>query len=141
MTNATSNRSTRNDGQVQEAKAPEATTNQPATPPAGSTDETSGRASMAIQCPPQFKVAIEAAAKAQDKSVSEFVRNALAPVIGYSGPMLNPTARKTKYSSPEEKEKAQKAAAKDRRDLTAMLLKQYREQKAKEEAEAAAPTN
>lgn len=139
MTNATSNRSTRNDGQVQEAKAPEATTNQPA--PAGSTDETSVRASMAIQCPPQFKVAMEAAAKAQDKSVSEFVRNALAPIIGYTGPMLNPTARKTKYESPEAKEKAQKAAAKDRRDLTAMLLKQYREQKAKEEAEAAAPTN
>lgn len=126
----------RNASQTTEApqtSAPQAAATAPA--------EEAARASFVVMCPPQLKVAIEAAAKTADKSISEFVRNLLAPAIGYTGPMMNPATKRTKYATPEEKEAAQKKASKDRRDLTAMLLKRYRDEKAAEAAKATAPSN
>ena len=85
----------------------------------------SGYNGIMITATPEFKDAMKVAAAADDKSLSSFARQILAAHIGYSGPLSKGTTRAKKYSSPEERDAAQKNRNKARRDVIKALLQKY----------------
>lgn len=80
------------------------------------------KTSVPVMMSEDMEDALDAFAQANDQSRSEVARNAIAMWIGYNLADEAPTARRTKYATPAEREAARKAAAKKRRDDQKALL-------------------
>lgn len=74
-----------------------------------------------------FRTAVEDAAKAQNKSLSNFVREMVAREIGFTGEMR----ARGKYASDEERKAAAQAAATKRREEVKQALAFWKEAQAK----------
>lgn len=81
-----------------------------------------------VNTPKALRDLLEARAQEQKTSVAALVRDELAKAYGITLPAAAP---RTKYSSPEEKVAARKAANKSRQELMKQLMKQYREDQAR----------
>lgn len=86
---------------------------------------TSETTTIMFNISPSFLEALESFVGAENTSRAHVVRVALADHIGYDLTAEPKTARKSKYSSPEEAKAAQKERAKKRRQLTSKLLAAY----------------
>lgn len=83
-------------------------------------------ASVAVLMPPGLKDAIKEHAESKGKSSMEYVRELIAADLGYELPAAASRTRTSKYATAEEREAAQKAKAKERRDLVKDLLAKHR---------------
>lgn len=70
-----------------------------------------GRDQIVLQASSAFKEALAAYAQANDQSLAEVIRQAVASAIGYDMATDPKTIRTTKYDSPEAQKKAQLARA------------------------------
>ena len=72
----------------------------------------------------EFKQAMGEYASAHNISIAELIRTSVAKEIGFE---LEPTQKRQKYNSPEERKEAQKARAREERALARRLVSEYRE--------------
>lgn len=83
-------------------------------------------ANLAVLMPPGLKDAIKDRADREGSSAMEFARKVLADAVGFELPPAAARTRTSKYATAEEREEAQKAKAKERRELVKELLAQHR---------------
>lgn len=99
------------------------------------------RSYIVVPLPADVKTRFEGEAKAADSPVGPYVRNLLFGFLGIPVP-VGTTARRSKYASAEDRDKAQKARNQTRSQTMRTLMAQFRKAQAAgmtdEEAAAAA---
>ena len=93
---------------------------------------------LMVKVSPELKAAIEEAAKAGDKSMSEYVREAVAQAIGYdmsSDEMNDALARPKRYVTEEARKQARRDAERERQQQRTRVRLAL-ERKAREEGAA-----
>ena len=81
---------------------------------------------LTVLVPPDMKSAVKEYVEKRDMSVMDFIRKLVADEIGFTLPEKTARQARRKYATAEEREAAQKAKAKERRDLVKDLLAKYK---------------
>lgn len=93
--------------------------------PAAQAEASTKNVSIAVLVPPDFKAALQLTAEGRGISLMELIRQDAAEKYGLTLPAAGERRVKRKYSTPEEREAAQKAQSKSRRDRMSSILKAF----------------
>jgi len=88
-------------------------------------DEEKSRSSIMVSMPIEMKTMVQQKAKEAGTSTVAFVREHIAGLVGYDGPLTKGRTVTRFEGTPEERKAARKQVAKQRRDIFSKLLAKY----------------